>query len=94
MEFLNIKPTTWGVIVLSGLPGIGIITGIAYALPKIGVAVGLSAIIAGQMVIAWIVDTLGLTGKTDPNECLQNDWHRIVGICNMGITTEKVMEYM
>lgn len=62
MEFLIIKPTTWGVIVLSGLLGIGIITGVAYALPKIGVAAGLSAIIAGQMVIALIVDTLGLTG--------------------------------
>lgn len=62
IKFLNILPTTWVVIVISGLLGIGIITGIAYALPKIGVAAGLSAIIAGQMVVALVVDTFGLTG--------------------------------
>jgi bacterial/archaeal transporter family-2 protein len=62
LEFLDFKPTVFGVILLSGLLGIGIITGVAYALPKIGVAAGLSAIIAGQMVVALIVDTFGLTG--------------------------------
>ncbi len=83
MEFLNIKPTTWVVIVISGLLGIGIITGIAYALPKIGVAAGLSAIIAGQMVVALIVDTFGLTGAKP----IPMNISRIIGILLLALAT-------
>jgi len=60
--FTGIHGTTLWIMIAAGLLGIGIITGIAYALPKIGVAAGLSAIIAGQMVVALIVDTLGIAG--------------------------------
>lgn len=49
-------------IVVSGLLGIGIIAGVSYALPKTGVAAGLSALIAGQMLVALVVDTFGLAG--------------------------------
>ncbi len=45
--FSAIQAPTLGIIVVSGLLGIGIIASIAYALPKIGIAAGLSTIIAG-----------------------------------------------
>lgn len=83
IEFLNIRPTIWVVIVISGLLGIGIITGVAYALPKIGVAAGLSAIIAGQMVVALIVDTFGLTGAKPIPISLS----RIIGIVLLALGT-------
>ena len=60
--FSSIQSSTLRIIIVSGLLGIGIIAGISYSLPKIGIAVGLSTIIAAQMLVAVIVDTLGLTG--------------------------------
>ena len=60
--FSAIRAPTLGIIVVSGLLGIGIIAGIAYALPKIGIAAGLATIIAGQMAVAVLVDTFGLAG--------------------------------
>ncbi len=71
------------VIVISGLLGIGIITGVAYALPKIGVAAGLSAIIAGQMVVALIVDTFGLTGAKP----IPISISRMIGILLLAVAT-------
>jgi transporter family-2 protein len=62
-------------MVVSGLLGIGIIAGIAYALPKIGIAAGLSTIIAGQMAVAVLVDTFGLTG----GQPVPLNWTRIGG---------------
>jgi len=58
--FSAIQAPTLGVIVVAGLLGIGIIAGIAYALPKIGVAAGLSMIITGQIAMGVLVDTYGL----------------------------------
>lgn len=52
----------WGLLVVAGLLGIGIMIAGAYALPKIGVVAGLAALIAGQMVVALGVDTLGWAG--------------------------------
>jgi len=46
-------------ILVSGVLGIGIISGIAYSLSRIGIAAGLSVIILGQMLIAALVDSLG-----------------------------------
>lgn len=60
--FSALQAPAIGVIVVAGLLGIGIITGIAYALPKTGMAAGLAAIIAGQMAVGVLVDTLGLAG--------------------------------
>ena len=50
------------ILLASGTIGIAIITGIAYSLPRIGIAAGLSAIILGQMLIAVVVDSLGWGG--------------------------------
>ena len=49
-------------ILVSGLLGIVIITGIAYSLPRVGIAAGLSAIIFGQMAVALVVDSIGWGG--------------------------------
>jgi transporter family-2 protein len=58
--FYAIQAPTLGGIAIAGLLGVGIIAGIAYALPKIGVAAGLSMIITGQMAMGVVVDTFGL----------------------------------
>jgi transporter family-2 protein len=50
-------------IIISGILGIGIITGIAYAFPRSGIASGSSAIIFGQMFIALLVDHQGWGGS-------------------------------
>jgi transporter family-2 protein len=47
-------------VFVSGALGVAIIAGIAYSLPRIGIAAGLSAIILGQMMVAVTVDSLGL----------------------------------
>lgn len=60
--FSAVRVPELAVIVIAGLFGLAIITGIAYALPKTGMAAGLAAIIAGQMAVGVVVDTFGLAG--------------------------------
>lgn len=62
VTFAAVQAPALGVIAVAGLLGIVIITGMAYALPKTGIGAGLAAIIAGQMAVAVLVDTLGLAG--------------------------------
>ena len=81
--FSNIQAPTLGVIVVAGLLGIGIIAGIAYALPKIGVAAGLSMIITGQMTIGVLVDTLGLAD----GQPIPLNWVRIGGLVLLALGT-------
>ena len=50
------------IIAVAGAIGIAIITGVAFSLPRTGIAAGLSAIILGQMAVATVVDTLGWGG--------------------------------
>jgi transporter family-2 protein len=71
-----VQAPTLGVIAVAGLLGIGIIGGIAYALPRIGVAAGLSMIITGQMAMGVLVDTLGLAD----GESIPLNWARIGGL--------------
>jgi transporter family-2 protein len=75
VTFSAIPTPALGIMVVSGLLGIGIIAGIAYALPKIGIAAGLSTIIAAQMAVAVLVDTFGLTG----GQPVPLNWTRIGG---------------
>ncbi|HEY84075.1 MAG TPA: hypothetical protein G4N96_03040 [Chloroflexi bacterium] len=82
-SFSTIQAPTLGIIVVSGLPGIGIVAGIAYALPKIGIAAGLSTIIAGQMTVAVLVDTFGLTG----GQPISLSWSRIGGLGLLALGT-------
>jgi len=57
-----LTPGTGLVVLAAGALGIGIIAGIAYALPQVGIAAGLAALISGQMFLAVLVDSLGWGG--------------------------------
>jgi transporter family-2 protein len=83
VPFSAIQAPTWGIILISGLLGIGVITGIAYSLPKIGIAAGLSTIFAGQMTVAVLVDTFGLTG----GEPIPLNLSRIGGLALLALGT-------
>ena len=85
--FSNLNPTSLGIIFASGLLGIGIITGVAYAFPKTGVAAGSAAIIASQMVVAVTVDTLGLMG----GQPIPLSWMRIAGLGLLALGTWAIL---
>ncbi len=78
-----IQTPTLGVIAVAGLLGIGIIGGIAYALPRIGVAAGLSMIITGQMAMGVLIDSLGLAD----GEPIPLNWARIGGLVLLALGT-------
>jgi len=64
-DLRTIQPiTTLGttIVILAGVLGLGIIAGMAFALPRVGIAAGLATIIFGQMLVALLVDTLGWGG--------------------------------
>ena len=83
IPFSGLQAPTIINFIVSGLLGIGIITGLAYALPKIGVAAGLSSIVAGQMAVAIVVDTFGLAG----GEPIPLNWSRIGGLILLALGT-------
>jgi transporter family-2 protein len=87
VPFSAIQAPMWGIIIVSGLLGIGIIAGVAYSLPKIGIAAGLSTIIAGQMTVAVLVDTFGLTG----GEPIPLNWSRISGLVLLALGTWAIL---
>jgi len=49
-------------LVTSGTLGILIITGVAFSLPRTGVAAGMAALILGQLIISVVADTRGWGG--------------------------------
>lgn len=53
----------WG---LAGALGVGIMVGLSFALPRAGVAAGLAGVIVGQMLMAVLLDTTGLSGSKIP----------------------------
>jgi transporter family-2 protein len=63
----------------AGALGILIITGVAYALPRTGLAVGFAVIVAGQMVVGLIVDGFGLGGAAP----IGLDPRRLLGVAVM-----------
>ena len=81
--FSAIQAPTLGLIMAAGLLGIGIIAGIAYALPKVGVAAGLSMIITGQMAMGVLVDTFGLAD----GQSIPLSWVRIGGLVLLALGT-------
>lgn len=52
----------YGLIALSGLLGIFIITGISFSLQRAGIAAGLATVIFGQLVLSTIIDSFGIGG--------------------------------
>lgn len=88
VSFLSaIRGSTFNILVLAGLLGIAIISGAAYALPRIGVAAGLAAVIVGQMVVAIIVDTLALVG----GQPIPLSWIRIGGLAFLALGTWMIL---
>ena len=85
--FSGIQIPTIGMIFTAGLLGIAIITGIAFSLPKTGIAAGLAAIIAGQMIVAVLVDTFGL-GGADP---IPLNWTRVIGLLLLVLGTWAIL---
>ena len=81
--FSGMQASTVGMVAIAGVLGVGIIAGIAYALPRIGVAAGLSMIVTGQMTVAVLVDTLGLTG----GQPISLSWSRIGGLALLVLGT-------
>lgn len=83
LAFSAIQLPTLRAIIIAGVLGVGIISGIAYALPKIGVAAGLSMIITGQMIMGVVADTLGLAG----GQPIPLTWGRIGGLFLLALGT-------
>ena len=81
--FSPTQAPTLGLVAIAGLLGVGIIAGIAYALPKIGVAAGLSMIITGQMAMGVVVDTFGLLD----GQPIPLNWVRIGGLGLLALGT-------
>jgi transporter family-2 protein len=85
--FLREGPGTWripgaiiGLVAISGLLGIFIITGISFSLQRAGIAAGLATVILGQLILSMIIDTFGIGGV----EALPLSFQRILGLLVMG----------
>jgi transporter family-2 protein len=70
-------------VALSGMLGIATLTGIAFSVARIGTAAGLAGIIAGQMLTAAVIDSLGV-GTSDP---IPLNAGRIAGLLLFAIAT-------
>lgn len=77
----NIPRSALGLVALSGLLGIFIITGISFSLQRAGVAAGLATVILGQMVVSIIVDSRGIGGA----EPIPLTAQRVMGIFVLGL---------
>jgi transporter family-2 protein len=56
---------TRDILPISALAGVLVlvaVAGVAYAMPRVGVAAGNMALVAGQMAIAVLIDTVGVAG--------------------------------
>lgn len=80
-EVWKVPPVVIGITALSGILGVLIITGISFSLQRAGVAAGLASIILGQLVISFIVDSLGIGGA----EPIPASSARILGILVSGV---------
>ena len=80
-SFSAVNASTILLIIGAGILGILIISGIAYAFPSTGVAAGIAALLVGQMLVAVIVDTLGLSG----GQPIPLTWLRIAGFGLLGL---------
>jgi bacterial/archaeal transporter family-2 protein len=86
-SFASLNVTSMGIIIIAGLLGIAIITGVAYSFPKTGVAAGAAAVITAQMAVAFTVDTLGLAG----GQPVPLSWMRLAGIGLLALGTWAIL---
>lgn len=61
---------------LGGLLGVIIIIGVAMSIPKLGVGIATTAIIAAQLLTAYLIDHFGLFGM----ECIPFNYWKLIGI--------------
>lgn len=80
-EHWNIPKSTLVFAVIAVTLGIFIISGVSLAFQRTGVAVGIAAVFAGQMLIGIVVDALGLVGS----EAVPVDSRRLLGLAIMVI---------
>jgi transporter family-2 protein len=71
------------VIAIGGALGVGIIAGVAFSLPRVGITAGMSAIILGQMLVGVIVDAQGWGGL----EPIPLNATRILGLVLLVVAT-------
>jgi transporter family-2 protein len=71
----------WLYAILAGGLGMLILPGVATAFPRVGIVVGQASIIAGQIGISILVDTLGLAG----GEPIPLEPRRLLGLLVLGI---------
>ena len=62
-------------VTLAGAIGVFVVFSIAFALPRVGVAAGIAAVILGQLTLSVLADALGWSGTVIPV-----DLRRIVGL--------------
>ncbi len=62
-------------VVLAGGIGIFVVFSIAFALPRVGVAAGIAAVILGQLTLSVLADALGWSGSVIPI-----DLRRVLGL--------------
>jgi transporter family-2 protein len=67
--FFREGPQVWrlpwivvAITAVSGILGVGIVTGISFSLQRAGVAAGLASVILGQLALSFLVDSLGVGG--------------------------------
>lgn len=75
----NFKTVPWYVY-LGGFLGVAIIYGVAYSIPKVGVANATTAIIVGQVATAMIIDMFGVFGDKMPLT-----WFKGMGLALMAL---------
>ncbi len=61
---------------LGGLMSVYIVLAITIAAPRIGVAAAIGLVIAGNLVMAAVIDRWGLLGQDE----IPITWHRVVGL--------------
>ena len=77
----KVTPTAIWMLLAAGLLGVGIIMGVSFSLPKIGVTAGIATLILGQLLVSIIVDTTGWGGA----EPIPLSISRIAGLFVMGL---------
>jgi transporter family-2 protein len=75
-QALKVPWTIIAVLMFSGTLGIFIITGISFSLQRAGIAAGLAAIILGQLLFSFLIDSFGIGGVEPIPVSLQ----RLMGI--------------
>lgn len=75
-NLMMIKEIPWYHPVIAAICGFTVVTGIAAAIANSNLALGLGAVLAGQMVMAIILDQIGFLGAPK----VPFTWGRLVGV--------------